>query len=171
MAQAFVKNIAATYIGRQTDCHGDILNPPSPGLMRRENNSVMSSTKNEAVVNHVKAQKTVALQKICWDKKILNVTSIQAATLKRSATNLTCPRMSPFLIPSTCPFRIMLSGKAMMLSPPPLRTRRASFPAARSGLLNALDGGRGTAARALRSFDLRVQLPMTIWMHQGQVGH
>jgi len=58
LAQAFVKNIVATYIGRQTDCHGDILNPPSPGLMRRENNSVMSSTKNEAVVNHVKAQKT-----------------------------------------------------------------------------------------------------------------
>jgi hypothetical protein len=58
LAQAFVKNIVATYIGRQTDCRGDILNPPSPGLMRRENNSVMSSTKNEAVVNHVKAQKT-----------------------------------------------------------------------------------------------------------------
>jgi hypothetical protein len=57
LAQAFVKNIVATYIGRQTGCHGDILNPPSPGLMRRENNSVMSSTKNEAVVNHVKAQK------------------------------------------------------------------------------------------------------------------
>jgi hypothetical protein len=51
LAQAFVKNILATYIGRQTDCHGDILNPPLPGLMRRENNSVMSSTKNEAVVN------------------------------------------------------------------------------------------------------------------------
>jgi hypothetical protein len=31
----------------------------------------------------------VVLQKICWDTKILNVTSVQAATLKRSATNLT----------------------------------------------------------------------------------
>jgi lysophospholipase L1-like esterase len=31
------------------------------------------------------------LQKICWDTKILNVISVQAATLKRSATSLTCP--------------------------------------------------------------------------------
>src|SRR5262245_424675 len=45
--------------------------------------------------------------KITWDTKILNVTSVQATTSKRSATNLTCPRMSPFPIPSTCPFRIM----------------------------------------------------------------
>jgi hypothetical protein len=37
----------------------------------------------------------VVLQKITWDTKILNVTSVQAATSKRSATNLTCPRMSP----------------------------------------------------------------------------
>jgi hypothetical protein len=59
----------------------------------------------------------------------------------------------------------------MMFSSPPLRTRRASFPAARSGHLNALGGGRGTTARALCPFDLRVQLPMTVWMHQGQVGH
>ena len=50
---------------------------------------------------------TVVLQKISRDTKILNVTSVQAATSKRSATNLTCPRMSPFPIPSTCPFRIM----------------------------------------------------------------
>ncbi len=50
---------------------------------------------------------TVVLQKITWDTNILNVTSVQAATLKRSATNLTCPRMSPFPIPSICPFRIM----------------------------------------------------------------
>jgi len=57
--------------------------------------------------------------KMCWDTKILNVTSVQATTLKRSATNLTCPRMSPFPIPSTCPFRIMF-----MISYPPM-VRRA----------------------------------------------
>src|SRR5262249_6143012 len=45
--------------------------------------------------------------KITWGRKILNVTSVQATISKRSATNLTCPRMSPFPIPSTCPFRIM----------------------------------------------------------------
>jgi hypothetical protein len=59
------------------------------------------------------------LQKITWDTKILNVTSVQAATFKRSATNLTCPRMSPFPIPSTCPFWIMF-----MTSYPPM-VRRA----------------------------------------------
>jgi DDE domain len=42
------------------------------------------------------------------------------------------------------------------------RSAAHSFPAARSGLLNALYGGRGTTARALCSFDLRVQLPMTV---------
>jgi len=38
---------------------------------------------------------------------MLNVMSVQADTLKRSAMNLTCPRMSPFLIPSTWPFLMM----------------------------------------------------------------
>jgi len=57
--------------------------------------------------------------KITRDTKILNVTSAQATTSKRSATNLTCPRMSPFPIPSTCPFRIMF-----MASYPPM-VRRA----------------------------------------------
>ena len=41
---------------------------------------------------------------------MLNLTSVQAATMKRSATNLTCPRMSPFPIPSTCPFLIMFTA-------------------------------------------------------------
>jgi hypothetical protein len=59
------------------------------------------------------------LQKMSSDTKMLNVTSVQAATSKRSATNLTCPRMSPFPIPSTCPFRIMF-----MPSYPPM-VRRA----------------------------------------------
>src|SRR5262245_65565874 len=36
--------------------------------MRRENNSVLSSTKNEAVVNHVKAQKTERTPLLTNDK-------------------------------------------------------------------------------------------------------
>jgi hypothetical protein len=38
---------------------------------------------------------------------MLNDTSAQVATLKRLTTNLTCPRMSYFPIPSTWPFRII----------------------------------------------------------------
>jgi hypothetical protein len=49
----------------------------------------------------------VLLQSLGGDAKSPALTSRRAATLKRSATNLTCPRMSSFPIPSTWPFRIM----------------------------------------------------------------
>ena len=70
--------------------------------VRRSNHSIFLPQNFGSPFNDM-----VVLQKISWDTKMLNVISVQSATLKRSATNLTCPRMSPFPSPSTYPFRIM----------------------------------------------------------------
>jgi hypothetical protein len=59
-------------------------------------------------------------------------------------------------------FMIKMSGKeAALLSPPPLRTRRASFPAARSSLSNALfgDAARRLHDTRLEPTDVSVNLP------------
>ena len=61
--------------------------------------------------------------------------------------------------------KFQTSGKEMMLpSPPPLRTRRASFPAARSSLSNAFH-----RTRFCHDQTRAMNLPMADWMQKHQV--
>src|SRR5262249_10430349 len=59
----------------------------------------------------------------------------------------------------------------MLPAPPPLGTDRANFSAISSSLSNARFGGRGITILVISYVDLRMQLLMTRWVHQDQIGN